>query len=130
MKSFNIYMGLIISMLLFSACNDEFLERKPLDQVTSDLYFKKPNDLKAYVNQYYSNTFFPRYNNYGNDFDSDNEIQSTVDRRLEGSLTVATSGSIGFGNVRSLNYFFDKYKAVEENYELADYQQYVGEAYF
>jgi len=130
MKNFNIYIGLITSILFFSACNDEFLERKPLDQVGSELYFKKPNDLKAYVNQYYSNTFFPRYNNYGNDFDSDNEIQSTVDRRLEGSLTVATSGSIGFGNVRSLNYFFDNYKRVEESYELAAYQQYVGEAYF
>jgi len=72
MKNLNIYIGIVSSILTFSACNDEFLERTPLDVVTSELYFKKPNDLKAFVNQYYSNTFFPRYNNYGNDFDSDN----------------------------------------------------------
>lgn len=130
MKSLKIFLGFIVISLSITACNDEFLERIPLDQVVSKVYFKNPNDLKAYVNQYYRNTFFPRYNNYGNDFDSDNQITSTVDRRLQGSLTVATSGSIDFGNVRSVNYFFENYKNVEEGYKFDDYKQYVGEAYF
>lgn len=130
MKTLNKYISFIVIALSLIACNDDFLERIPLDQVTSEVYFAKPNDLKAYVNNYYSNTFFPRYNNHGNDFDSDNQISSIVDRRLEGTLTISSSGSIGFGNVRSINYFFDHYKKVEENYAFADYKQYLGEAYF
>src|SRR5690606_11335840 len=77
-----------------------------------------------------SNALFPRYANHGSDGGSDNQIAQTPDTRLEGSRTVATGGSIGFGNVRAINYFFDNYKRVEENYSLAQYQQYLGEAYF
>lgn len=130
MKNLTIYISAIIFTLTSIGCNDEFLERTPLDEVVSEIYFEKPNDLKAYVNQYYNNTFFPRYNNHGNDFNSDNQVFSSIDRRLEGTLTVATSGSIAFGNIRSLNYFFDNYRKVELEHSFDTYKQYVGEAYF
>ncbi len=115
--------------LTLVSCEKDFLQRAPLDEVTALDYFKNPNDLKAYVNQYYS-SMFPKYGNHGSDFGSDNEITLSPDRRLEGSRTVSTSGSIGFGNVRSINYFFDHYKKVEEGHKLEEYQQYLGEAHF
>src|SRR5690606_20504356 len=64
------------------------------------------------------------------DFNSDNEITRIPNTTLQGTRTVATTGSIGFGSVRSINYFFDNYKKVEKGYKLAEYQQYLGEAYF
>jgi len=130
MKYFKIIMSFIAVTITFTACKDDFLQRSPLDEVASLNFFKNPNDLKAYVNQYYNNTFFPQYNNHGSDFDSDNEIRITVDQRLEGTRTVSTSGSIDFGSVRSINYFFDHYKNVEEQHKLEAYQQYLGEAHF
>lgn len=125
-----------ITSLLFTAsvtlisCNDSFLDRPPLDEVISDMYFEKPQDLEIYMNQYYSNSFFPKYANHGNDYDSDNLVSSTVNTRLQGTRTVSVTGSIGFGNVRSLNYFLNNYQKIEENHELSTYQQYVGEAYY
>lgn len=129
MKITNLLIAFICAVML-TACDDDFLERTPLDAVTAPNYFKNPNDLKAYVNQFYSNAFFPKYGVHGNDFDSDNQISAAPDRRLEGSRTILTSGSIAFGNVRSINYFFENYKKVEEGYKLGEYQQYLGEAYF
>lgn len=129
MKRFNI-LHILSLLFVLSGCENNFLDRTPLDAVTSPDYFKTPNDLRAYVNQYYSNAFFPKYANHGSDKGTDNQIGNAPDQRLEGTRTVATSGSIGFGNVRSINYFFENYKKVEQNYALKDYQQYLGEAYF
>lgn len=94
------------------------------------MYFEKPQDLEIYMNQYYTASFFPKYANHGNDYDSDNLVGSTVNTRLQGTRTVSTTGTIGFGNVRSLNYFLNHYQKLEENHELSTYQQYVGEAYY
>lgn len=130
MKYIKIIFSFIAVGMILSACEKDFLQRTPLDQVTSVDYFKSPNDLKAYVNQYYSPTYFPKFANWGSDFGTDNQIGLSVDTRLEGTRTVATSGSIAFGAVRSINYFFDQYTKVKEKYVLKDYQQYLGEAYF
>ncbi|MCE5345516.1 MAG: RagB/SusD family nutrient uptake outer membrane protein [Bacteroidales bacterium] len=124
-----IFSFLAVSLMLTS-CEKDFLQRAPLDEVTSLDYFKSTSDLKAYVNQFYNATNFPKYANYGNDFDSDNEIYLNIDTRLEGTRTVATSGSIDFSAVRSINYFFDNYKKIEQYAKLSEYQQYLGEAYF
>lgn len=130
MKYFKIITGCLAASMIFTACEKDFLDRPPLDEVTSTFFFKNPEELKTYVNQYYNNTFFPRYNNFGNDFDSDNSVRINIDQRLEGTRTVSTSGSIPFGNVRSINYFFDNYSKVAEKHAFDTYKQYVGEAYF
>lgn len=111
------------------SCND-FLDRYPLDAISDVNYFNTPSDLETYMNSFYSTTFFAKYPNHGADFDSDNQVGTNINTRLQGTRVVATSGSIGFGWIRRVNYFFDNYKKVEENYALADYQQYLGEAYF
>jgi len=130
MKYIKMIFSFIAASMIMISCEEDFLQRTPLDQVTSVDYFKNANDLKAYVNQYYWSTYFPIYQEGGMDFGTDNQITTTVDTRLEGTRTVATSGSIAFGPVRSINYFFDNYKKVEANAKLADYKQYLGEAWF
>ncbi|MBD1422766.1 MULTISPECIES: RagB/SusD family nutrient uptake outer membrane protein [Sphingobacterium] len=120
----------LIPLFFLMACNDDFLDRPPLDQVASDRFFEKPKDLETYVNQYYNTTFFPKYANHGNDYDSDDLVGPTVNTRLQGTRPVVTTGSIGFGNVRSVNYFMTHYKKIEEFHEFDSYKQYVGEAYY
>lgn len=116
-------------LILITSCSDH-LDRTPLDSVTDLDYFHDPKDLKTYVNQYYTNGNFEGYNNWGNDFDSDNAVQKNINQKLEGTRTVSTSGSINFSKVRSINYFFDHYDKVQEENSIEDYQQYLGEAYF
>jgi len=129
MKTLTKILGLA-ALLSVIACNDDFLERPPLDQVASEMFFEKPKDLETYVNQYYNATFFPKYANHGNDYDSDDLVGPTVNTRLAGTRPVVTTGSIGFGNVRSINYFMTHYKKIEALHEFDSYKQYVGEAYY
>jgi starch-binding outer membrane protein, SusD/RagB family len=130
MKNIKIIMSLIALTVIFNACDKEFLDRSPLDQVGSVDYFKSPTDLRAYVNQYYNSTSFPISEEWGRDFDSDNAVATNVNAWLEGTRTLDGAGGVSFSRVRSINYFFDNYKRVEKNANFADYKQFLGEAYF
>ncbi|HLT05902.1 MAG TPA: RagB/SusD family nutrient uptake outer membrane protein [Cyclobacteriaceae bacterium] len=129
MKRLYFYLSLIL-IASITACNEDFLDRYPLDAISDVNYFKTPKDLETYMNSFYSTTYFAKYPNHGADFNSDNQVGTNVDSRLQGTRVINTSGSIGFGWIRRVNYFFDNYKKVEESYALEDYQQYLGEAYF
>jgi starch-binding outer membrane protein, SusD/RagB family len=130
MKNLKITIYLFALILIFNACDKDFLDRSPLDQVGSVDYFKSPADLKTYVNQFYTRSNFPIFREHGGDFGTDNAITINVSRSLEGTYTLDDAGSISFGSVRSINYFFDNYKKVEENATIGEYQQYLGEAHF
>lgn len=130
MKKNLIIIATTIAALSFHACDSDFLNRTPLDAITTPDFFKTPDELRTYMNTFYTAANFPKYANHGNDFNSDIQTAGTPDQRLLGTRTVATSGSIDFANVRRVNYFFDHYKVVEENHALEEYQQYLGEAYF
>lgn len=130
MKKYLILIFTSITLLFFTACDKDFLNRTPLDAVTTPDFFKSPDELRAYVNTFYTASNFPKYANHGSDFNSDNQTTGSPDTRLQGTRTVSTSGSIGFADVRRINYFFDNYRVVEENHELNDYKQFLGEAYF
>lgn len=130
MKKYLVLIFTSITLLFFTACDKDFLNRTPLDAVTTPDFFKSPDELRAYVNTFYTASNFPKYANHGSDFNSDNQTTGSPDTRLQGTRTVSTSGSIGFADVRRINYFFDNYRVVEENHELNDYKQFLGEAYF
>ena len=46
------------------ACNDEFLDRYPLDEISPQTYFKTENDFIAYINV--SKASFSKYLMYNN----------------------------------------------------------------
>lgn len=129
MKYIYIYISLFFIVGSFS-CNENFLDRYPQDAISDATFFRTPDDLKSYMNSFYSTSFFAKYPNHGADFDSDNQVGTNINTRLQGTRVTSTSGSIGFGWIRRVNYFLDNYNKVEENYELNDYKQYLGEAYF
>ncbi|MBW7893068.1 MAG: RagB/SusD family nutrient uptake outer membrane protein [Chitinophagaceae bacterium] len=130
MKFIRIVMAATIFILLFTACRKDFLNRRPLDKVSSFDYFLGPKDLETYVNQFYNNTSFPIVANYGSDFNSDNAVATNFDARLAGTRTLDGAGAISFARVRSVNYFFDNYKRIEGKAAFDDYKQFVGEAFF
>ena len=130
MKKYLIILTSSTLLVLMGACKKDFLNRTPLDEVTTEDFFKSPEDLKTYMNSFYTAGNFPKYANHGDDYDSDNQNNGAPNQRLQGTRTLTTSDSIGFGDVRRINYFFDNYQVVQEKHDLADYQQYLGEAYF
>ncbi len=139
MKRINYILIIFSTLILFNAC-DDFLEKYPLDEVSSADFFKQPSDMEVYLNQFYTDTIFPIYygpilgNHYrggGDDHNSDNQILGTrVDDRLMGSRTVTYESRTrwDFKYVRRINYFFDNYRKCTSDFDK--YKQYVGEAYF
>ncbi|GAB6008407.1 RagB/SusD family nutrient uptake outer membrane protein [Dysgonomonas reticulitermitis] len=144
MKKFHYY---IVAMLLFLtlavSCNDEFMDRAPLDQISDANYWKSANDLKLYVNNLYDrNDLLAREDGWGTigpygwdaDGGSDTEVSYGYNTRMNGQETIPDDGS-GWGNgdweaLRDINYFLDHYKVVEALTSFDAVKQYVGEALF
>lgn len=51
-KYIKFFLAVVITLLSFS-CNDDFLERRPLSQITSEYYWVTENDLRVYNNSIY-----------------------------------------------------------------------------
>lgn len=139
----NIIKTTVLSLVLFSfaiACNDEFLERYPLDTISDANYWKTANDLKMYCNTFYSdNGLLPRWNTFNLqpfsiDGNSDIVAKNDYDRYLNGEKVIEGNND-GWGTgdwlvLRQLNYFMDHYRQVEEQVGFDAVKQYVGEILF
>jgi starch-binding outer membrane protein, SusD/RagB family len=129
MKNIIIITCLLLLSIGFNGCQEDFLDRHPLDQITSVEFFKNPADLRAYMNQFYNHTHFPEYGRFGSD-GADNRIGQNPSEHFEGSRTVRNTGGLGFDQVRRINYFFDNYRRIEAYHDFDLYKQFVGEAHF
>lgn len=124
-----IFIGVLF--LVLSACNDDFLETQPLSQVSPKNFFKTKEDLKLYVNQYY--TSLPNHRGWGGGFslDSNSDNAPANNARVRGESRVPASGGYSWGNIRSVNYFLEKVKENDHDKSTdLDIKQYIGEAYF
>lgn len=104
MKTRGLY---LICMLMFLAsCNDDFMERTPLDSLSPETYFQTENELKSYTNSFY--TYVPDwsdiwYENYGDD-----EARFNVAAGISGTRTVPTTGGgWDWGTLRNINFFLE-----------------------
>ncbi|MDH7461905.1 RagB/SusD family nutrient uptake outer membrane protein [Chitinophagaceae bacterium 26-R-25] len=120
---------------LFS-CN-KFLDRTPLDQVSTPTYWQTPQELDAYIINLY--TWLPgqigtdagSMGSYSDDQVSDNMVQASGYNKYmngENSVTPASGGSWSWTAIRQINTFFDNYKKCTAPF--SSYQQTYGEACF
>jgi starch-binding outer membrane protein, SusD/RagB family len=126
----NIYIIIVISFFTAIACNDEFLEKYPLDQVNDASFWKTAADIEMYANQ-----FYPALKNPDGTWKLDNTTDDLVpgDRTpyVWNEYTIPTSGG-GWGKrdwlaIRSCNYALDRIADMETNEEM---QKYEGEIRF
>ena len=61
MKKYSIITLLAALMMPFGACNDDFMQRDPIDQMADGTFFVKEADLKLYLftDTMYMDTVFP-----------------------------------------------------------------------
>lgn len=138
MKYVKISAAFISLLIVLNSCQKNLLDKTPLDQVSSAVFFLQPSDMQIYMNQFYNDVMFPvqfgaitgnPYDGSQDDFNSDNEVNANqIDARLKGDRTVLDAGAWNFGDVRKINYFFDNYTKCAAPFN--DYKQYVGEAHF
>lgn len=124
-----IILGIVCSLTV--ACNDEFMERYPLDQISDASFWKSAEQLELYCNELYpkyirgfgsgwsDGTLQPwGYNDasiaYG-DIISDNAAPNTYSKVAANEFIGHISGGSGsngwnWENMRTLNYFLASYK--------------------
>nr|WP_196936893.1 RagB/SusD family nutrient uptake outer membrane protein [Sphingobacterium hungaricum] len=144
----NTFLGLLV-LLMLSRCNNDFMERYPLDKITDINYWQTENDLTLYVNNFYpiyvvgfgfqwqDQTIQPRGVNVGmtvyGDMLSDNAAplsQNLYSSNLYTSYLTSDSKAIGYSyeNIRSLNIFLENYNRVQIDQTIKN--RYKGEVLF
>lgn len=127
---------IFLAISFFLSCNDsDYLLRTPESNITEPSFWKTPNDLKIFANQFY--TTLPDIGGYdqglyGHDGRSDNMIYENYDIRLAGLTTIPNTGSVlNYSNIRSVNYFLEKGSQLDIlDIEKEQANAYLGEGYF
>lgn len=131
----------ILATASLSSCNDSFMDRAPIVNISDGNFWHSVNDLQLFVNNFYNNTsLLPNYSSYGTigpygldaDNGSDTQIAPDYDTYLNGEGTVPASGggwsSSDWSLLRRMNYFLENYQRVDAEWDVV--KQYVGEVYF
>lgn len=120
---------ILILAVLFSGCNDDFLDRSPLSEISPENSFNTAADLELYTNSFYND--LPGFSGIiENDNLSDNVLFNGVPNEQTGNrLIPAEAGSSGWswGDLRKINIFFENYERCTD--EVAK-KEYSGVAYF
>ncbi len=116
--------------MFFYACNDDFMERHPLDKINDANFWRTPEDLMTYANQFYPD--LSRVNNWRLDDRSDNQGPASRDPFIWNEYAVPSSGGgwskSDWGKIRSCNYFLQRFSQVKgEDLEI---NKYVAEIHF
>jgi len=98
----------IASILILSACNDDFMDRYPQTSIAPEEFFKTEEDLALYINGLIS---LPGMGQYQADQSSDN-MATTGAIEIKNIMTGAPSsqtitGGWNWGRLRNINYFLD-----------------------
>lgn len=136
-KYFYMYISLVF--WLFS-CNDNFLDRSPLDKLNDGYFWISENDLKVYVNNFYNQeSLLPTYTGWttppwhqdGRN-GSDTYVSLEYNRRMNGEATLpASGGGWSYGDwsiLRNINYFLAHYRNAGIPEEKLN--EFAGEALF
>lgn len=148
--------SVVFTTLLFFSCNNDFLERYPLDEVSNETFWNTENDLMVYNNSIYdrarNDNDVPILMAHDDGFDSNNQSFWYLDefsdniaprhsrhnryQQVRGGVHNVSSGAQmygwrdgGWAFVRAINVFMDNYpKALDNGVPEATVNKYVGEA--
>ena len=125
MKIKNIFILSMMAGMTLASC--DYTDLSPQDSFTDKSYWNSANDLKMYANGLYNNMLAGPSAGY--DGESDNFINRNYSGYLYNEYTVPGSGGgWGWGNVRSCNYFMQRYGKVSG--PEAEINKYVAEVRF
>lgn len=104
--------GLLVVGGIVASCNDSFMDRYPLSEVSPENSFKTARDLELYTNGFYEH--LPEIKSIiEKDLSTDNVLYTNipVEQRSDDRTIPSDVGSGGWswGNLRAINLFFDHY---------------------
>lgn len=128
MKKINLYILIIIILFSTISCNDEYLEKYPLDKISDASFWRSADDVKTYANQFYKDLqTAQRWQKI--DCNSDNQEGPNRDPYSWNESPVPSTGG-GWGksdwaDIRACNIALEKIPDIE-----GDISQYEGEIRF
>lgn len=138
---FKLYTIAASLLLLLSSCNDDFLERSPIVNISDANFWKTANDLELYANNFYNrNDLLNSYGDWGSigpygidaDNGTDTQVAYNYNTRMNGEATNPTSGGDwavnDWATLRNINYFMANYNKVDAPWDQV--KVYVGESLF
>lgn len=127
MNKFNIIKVCTVCMIGIgmTSCNDSFMDRFPIAEISPENSFKSAQDLELYTNGFYEN--LPKINDIvRGDNTSDNILYSNVpmEQRSAERDIPSEAGSSGWswGALRKINIFFDNYTRCEDKVAALKYE--------
>lgn len=126
MKRFVLF--IVLMPVLFTACED-FINLKPLDQISMDDYWKTTTDLEFYTSQFYPRCFSQSQMVADMALHSDDMVAGSPNSIMNGERTRSTGNwNWEWRTIRDVNVFFENYHRCEDDFD--SYKHYVGEAHF
>ena len=106
------YMILAVMLLALTACED-FLTRRPKDELSPDTYFRTETECQLYTNNFY--TILPAATDFYQE-DDDYIIPNSLSTKVIGNRVVpTTSGTWNWNMLRQINFFLSRSHQCEDN---------------
>lgn len=127
MSNFNIVKVCVVCLMGIGvvACNDQFMDRFPIAEISPENSFKTAKDLELYTNGFYEKLPNIKDITRGDNI-SDDILYSNVpmEQRSAERLVPSTAGSGGWGwsTLRDINIFFDNYSRCEDQIAKLKYE--------
>ena len=121
----------IFSIILLSACNDEFMDRFPETSIGTENFFKSEEDLAMYVFNLYD---FPGLSIYGDDAYNTSDNATTTGNTELKTMMISTpssatiTGGWNWEKLRSINLFLENVDRAEVSEDVLNH--YIGVARF
>src|SRR5690554_5093201 len=127
MNLIKIFIFLLGFTILLTSCQEDWLDREPLDQVTEASFFLNANDFTVFVNRFHTSTGGSSAG-WG-DYHTDVLISRvSIPVRIGGVATINSGPGYNYGNIRQVNYLLEQARKWEGEFE--DIKQAVGEAHY
>lgn len=124
----NKYILACCTLISMASCETDFLQRRPLTEVTEDNFFKTINDLESYTNGFYQ-YIGASTSDGGTDNESVNTNGNTTTQIMMGKISSANIGGWDdWDELRTYNYFLSHTGQVTG--EQTDVDHYIGIARF
>lgn len=111
-------------LLVFTACNDEFLDRFPETSIGKENFFNSEEDLSIYINNLYN---FPGWGIYVADgYSTTDNASNTGNTELKTMMTTSPNSSTitggwNWGGLRTINFFLENFGKAQIPQEALDH---------
>ena len=141
MKKYSIIALLVTLVASLSSCNDDFMQRDPIDDMADGTFFTKEADLQLYLDGIYNTSHDKGFLAvkagsqiiFGDAFSDNTVYAGNIDAKLGGTYDTPNTASKNFDapwqweKLRKVNYFLNHYAEVGDPETL---KKYAAQAYF